>query len=195
VVLGADDVVLGCPVNPVIIGMGGCAVAHNFGDHFKGLANCSITLVLAPRLAPGRSPSLLQACAVFHRDHHVGAVLTEPLAVEFLDEHRQGQLPRLLVVIVELAELLRVEAQFARHLDLLVREPMALTGVDPDLERFGYSFAGHDHSRISRFYALAFNRPTGRRSGPSCAYRVVCLTWQTIKENANLLWYAAEPEL
>jgi hypothetical protein len=78
---------------------------------------------------------------------------------------------------------------------LLVREPMALTGVDPDLERFGYSFAGHDHSRISRFYALAFNRPTGRRSGPSCAYRVVCLTWQTIKENANLLWYAAEPEL
>ena len=42
------------------------------------------------------------------------------IAVKLLDEYRQRQLPWLLAVVVKLAELLGVQAKFARHLDLLM---------------------------------------------------------------------------
>jgi hypothetical protein len=49
-----------------------------------------------------------------------------------LDELRERHLPGFLLVIVELAELLRVHAELARHLHVGVREAMALARLDPN---------------------------------------------------------------
>jgi hypothetical protein len=62
----------------------------------------------------------VQAHAVFEGEHHIRAVLAEPLAVELLDEYRQRRLPWLLAVVVKFAVLPGVQAKFARHLDLLM---------------------------------------------------------------------------
>jgi hypothetical protein len=45
-----------------------------------------------------------------------GSIASEPLQVELLDELVQRHLSWFLVVIVNAAELLRVQAQLARHL-------------------------------------------------------------------------------
>jgi hypothetical protein len=47
---------------------------------------------------------------------------TKPLEIEARDELGQRRLPRLLPVIIEFAELVRVHAQFARHLQVRVRK-------------------------------------------------------------------------
>ena len=49
-----------------------------------------------------------------------------------LDELRQGSLPVFLIVIVELAELLRVHPELAGHLDVRVRQVVALSCLDPE---------------------------------------------------------------
>jgi hypothetical protein len=64
-------------------------------------------------------------------DHVVGTRPLESLDIEPFDELRQGQLPRLLLVVVELPELPRIHPQLARHLDLLVREMKAPLGFEP----------------------------------------------------------------
>jgi len=56
---------------------------------------------------------------------------TEPLGVQILDEPRQPLLPRLLPMVIDLAKLLRVQPEFARHLHMCVREPVPPTRLDP----------------------------------------------------------------
>ena len=56
---------------------------------------------------------------------------------------RERELPRLLVGIIDLAQLLWIHAEFARHLNVSVRETVPLTRVDPDLKSVGGAFAGH----------------------------------------------------
>jgi hypothetical protein len=61
--------------------------------------------------------------------------LAEPLEVELFDELRQGQLPRFLLVVIDLAQLRRVHPQFASHVDLGVRQMVTLSRLDPRLHR------------------------------------------------------------
>ena len=88
---------------------------------------------------------LFQTKQFLHRKDPVRAVLAEPLEVEIFDEYRQGSLPRLLLVVVDLAELLRVHPQFPSHLDVGMRQVVASTSIDPGLYcRIGLvCFLGH----------------------------------------------------
>jgi len=92
-------------------------------------------------LAADRAPSYRRhavAAGRYGRSYDGGAVLAEALAVQVLDERRQRRLPGFLTVVVELAELVGVHTQLARHLDLYVREMMTLARVDPGLQPIGY---------------------------------------------------------
>jgi hypothetical protein len=51
-----------------------------------------------------------------------------------LDELRQWGLPRLLSVVVDLAELHWVETQFPGHLHVRIGQPMPFPRIDPRLE-------------------------------------------------------------
>jgi hypothetical protein len=54
----------------------------------------------------------------------------------------------------ELAQLPGVQAQLARHFDLLMRELVALASVDPDLKSVGYLSARHNDSQIGQLHAV-----------------------------------------
>jgi hypothetical protein len=67
-------------------------------------------------------------------------------------------------MVVKLAELFGVEAEFACHLDLFMRESMAFASVDRELEPVVCSAARHNNSKIRLgFYASIVNHPTGSR--------------------------------
>jgi len=76
---------------------------------------------------------------LLHRENHKRQISHMVLLVKSLDELWEGKFPLLLVVIVYLAELLRVHPEFTRHLHLGVAQPMALASIDPHLE-FGRQF-------------------------------------------------------
>jgi len=67
------------------------------------------------------------------RDRCTGSSLAEPLKVECFYELWQRQFPRLLRVVVDLAKLRWIHSQFACHLQLHVRQMMALSRIDPRL--------------------------------------------------------------
>jgi hypothetical protein len=70
-------------------------------------------------------------------------VSSEPLAIQALDKLRQGHFPGLLLMVIDLAELLRVEAELARHLDLRVGQVEFLPCIHPNLQMIGKTFSGH----------------------------------------------------
>src|SRR5271169_750188 len=76
---------------------------------------------------------LSQTKQFLHRKDPVRAVLAEPLEVEIFDEYGQGNLPRFLLVVVDLAELPRVHPQFPSHLDVGMRQVVASASIDPGL--------------------------------------------------------------
>ena len=63
--------------------------------------------------------------------------------VEFLDELGQRQLPGLLIVIGEAAELFGSQSQFPGHLDVGMGKTVALARLDPLLVLLGYLFLLH----------------------------------------------------
>src|SRR5208337_5500786 len=78
------------------------------------------------------SPDLV--AVTFHlqhlqRDDFLRPGPLEPLEVQFLDELREREFPRLLLVVVELAEFLGVHSQLARHLKVHVRQVMTFLGL------------------------------------------------------------------
>ena len=75
--------------------------------------------------------------------HDIWAFLAEPLAVEMLNILREWHLPRLLVVVVHLAELGRIHSQLARHLDLGMGKTMPLASVYPGLQLLARLLLGH----------------------------------------------------
>src|SRR5215468_4686678 len=95
-------------------------------------------LASPPSSLPGRLaggvPGLLGSRAILDRHHALGPLPAEPLPVQVLDELRQRRLPRLLIMVVELAELPRVHPELARHLHLRVRQPEPLPRLDPVLQ-------------------------------------------------------------
>ncbi len=107
------------------------------------LALSIITRAPTPHFALQRVLLFLHAGPFLYGDGDVRTALAKPFEVQVLDERRQGQLPGFLPVVVELAELLRVHAQFARHLHLGVREVMPRPRVDPNLKPLGNPIAGH----------------------------------------------------
>jgi hypothetical protein len=70
----------------------------------------------------------------FDAAYGIQPVLAAALPVQLHDEVRQWQLPRFLPVIVELAELLWVEAQFASYLHMCMRKPELPSCIDPGLQ-------------------------------------------------------------
>src|SRR6266568_3745642 len=68
-----------------------------------------------PRRIPRRRPP-----PVLRRSDDPGLLPAKLLEVQVLDELRQRRLPRLLPVVAELAELSRVQPQFAGHLHLRI---------------------------------------------------------------------------
>lgn len=90
--------------------------------------------LLSPGLPPGGLLFLLLPGVVLDGHHDLGPLPAEPLTVQMLNEFGQRHLPRLLLVVVLFTEPPRVHAEFSGHLDLRVREPMPLAGVDPNLE-------------------------------------------------------------
>ena len=58
---------------------------------------------------------------LFDRQHLLRAGPPEALFIQLLEENRQRRLPGFLLVVRDLAQLLRIQAQFARHLDMSVR--------------------------------------------------------------------------
>ena len=86
---------------------------------------------------PGYAPLLFLLClpsaSLLDRQNGFWGRLAEPFGVKLFDKLRQGQLPRLLLVVIDLAQLRRVHPQFAGHLDLGVRQMVALSRLDPCL--------------------------------------------------------------
>jgi hypothetical protein len=83
---------------------------------------------------PLHAATLGRACDILDSLDHIGAVAAEPLGVQVLNKLRERRLPWLLLVVVELAELGRVQPELAGHLDVCVRESVALARVDPGLQ-------------------------------------------------------------
>ena len=75
--------------------------------------------------------------------HDIRALLAEPRAVARLNVLRERHLLRLLVVVVHLAELGRIHAQLARHLDLGMGKTMPLASVYPGLQLLARLLLGH----------------------------------------------------
>jgi hypothetical protein len=71
-----------------------------------------------PRSAPFLLLRCFEAASLLDRQNCFWASLAESLEVELFDKLRQGQLPRLPLVIIDLAQLSRVHPQFAGHVDL-----------------------------------------------------------------------------
>ncbi len=87
--------------------------------------------------APGRF-LLFQKMGLFLNGmHHIGTILPKAFSVKRFDEDRQGQLPRFLVGVIELAKSLGIHAELARHLHMSVRQAVALTCRDPCLQVIG----------------------------------------------------------
>src|SRR3989442_310103 len=103
-----------------------------------------LTRALAPQLPPPRLLVFVHAGPFFDRHDDIRTALAEALEVQALDELREGRLPGFLLVVVELAELLRVQAELARHLHVGVGEAMPPARVDPDLKPLGHPPPGHE---------------------------------------------------
>ena len=90
-----------------------------------------------------------RCCNLFNGTHNLGPLLLEAFPIALLDELGQGRFPWLLLVIVQFAEFLRVQAKLARHLHLSVGEAEVLPRVDPDHE-IGGDIAQLGHQSGSR---------------------------------------------
>ena len=102
-----------------------------------------LLLHAAFRLAPG---SLFRCCppgALFDRDDDIRTLFPEPRVIQALDELRKRELPWFLPVVGKLPEPLWVHAEFARHLDMRVREVETLPRIDPDLQVARNPVLGH----------------------------------------------------
>jgi len=97
----------------------------------------------APQLPLPRLPVFLHAGPRLDRHDDVRSALAEALQVQALDELREGHLPGLLPVVVELAKPLRVQTELARHLHVGVREMVPRARVDPDSKLLANPVAGH----------------------------------------------------
>src|SRR6266568_748079 len=86
---------------------------------------------------PRRFPRSRRPLPLLRRSDDLRLLPAKPLEVEVLDELRQRRLPRLLPVVADLAQLSRVQPEFAGHLHLRVREavPLARLNPGPDLRR------------------------------------------------------------
>jgi|ERR1700730_7920750 len=71
--------------------------------------------------------SLLDGHAVFESS------FAEALEIELLDELWQWQLPRFLLVVIDLAQFRRVQPKLSGHLYLAVRQVVASSRIDPRL--------------------------------------------------------------
>jgi len=83
-------------------------------------------------------PLLLLTGALLDRQDDFGPRASEPLPVQVFDEERERELPALLAVVVESAELLRVHAKLTRHLHVSVGKVMPLSGIDPGAQAVRY---------------------------------------------------------
>src|SRR5215468_10361934 len=83
--------------------------------------------------APFRFLLCFPSASLLDRQNCFWGSLREPFGVKLFDELRQGQLPRFLLVVIDLAQLRRVHPQFAGHVDLGVRQMVALSRLDPRL--------------------------------------------------------------
>src|SRR5579872_7191028 len=72
----------------------------------------------------------------------VRALLAEPLEVDVLDELRQGRLPGLLTVVVDLPQFCRIQPKLPRHLHVGVGQVVPLPGLDPGEEARGDATGG-----------------------------------------------------
>src|SRR5438552_928541 len=89
---------------------------------------------LAPRFFPRRLLRVLRARTLFDRRHDVRPFPAESLGIQVLDEVRERCLPGFLVMVVELAELLRVDPEFPSHLHMRMRKAVAHSCVTPVLK-------------------------------------------------------------
>lgn len=104
------------------------AVRGSGGGRLRRAGHCAgIPCRGRPRPSPGRRDGL-------------GPFPAEPLEVEVLDELRQWRFPRFLPVVGDLAELAWVQAEFAGHLHLRVREVVPLARLSPGLCLGGRDF-------------------------------------------------------
>ena len=101
------------------------AVAHRV----SGAVPCTLLTGGTSRLSlrPFDPTSLLD------RHDVVGSRLAETLEIELFDEPWQWQFPRLLLVIIDLAQFRRVQPKFSGHLYLAVRQMAAPSRIDPVL--------------------------------------------------------------
>jgi hypothetical protein len=63
----------------------------------------------------------------------VGSRFAETLEIELLDERGQWQFPRLLLVVIDLAQFRRVQPKLSSHLYLAVRQMVVPSRIDPFL--------------------------------------------------------------
>lgn len=71
---------------------------------------------------------------LFDRPHAVRFGLAETLEIQTLNELRERRLPQFLRVIILPPELFRIEAEFSGHLNMGMRQPVTLSGLDPRFE-------------------------------------------------------------
>ena len=83
------------------------------------------------------------------RTNHLRSLSTEPLAVQVLEVLAKRQLPRLLIVVVQFAQLTGIHSQLTCHLHLGVRQVVAFARVAPLLQ-FPVRLSGPGHSFTSQ---------------------------------------------
>jgi hypothetical protein len=68
---------------------------------------------------------------LFKGDHFGGAMHSEALEIDRFNELWKRQLPRFLAVIRQSTELLGIEVQFSRHLNLIIGKTVRLPRLEP----------------------------------------------------------------
>jgi len=97
----------------------------------------------ALRLAPGGLLCRFLSILLFDRYDYIRLIFAEPLALQMRNELWKGKLPWLLPMVRKFSELLWVQAELARHLDMGMREVKTLPCIDPDLQVTRNSDFGH----------------------------------------------------
>jgi hypothetical protein len=101
--------------------------------HAAHLASCAAHCTLPPGGTPSFSLRPFDPTSLLDRHDVVGSSFAETLEIELLDELGQWQFPRLLLVVIDLAQFRRIQPKLSGHLKLAVRQMAALSRIDPFL--------------------------------------------------------------
>src|SRR5258706_1212235 len=124
-------------VRPTISSTTGRSAFGTFSSRLSVTATSHSALAAGVRRgsAPHRLPPSARPPPLLRWHHSLGPLPAKPLEIQLLDELRQRRFPWFLAVIGDLAELPRVQPEFAAYLHLRMRQLVPRACLNPSLRR------------------------------------------------------------